>query len=317
LRQSPQLHKLVYQLFINAYIEMKPEFDWSLIRTFFSVMEQGSLLAAARRLGMSQPTLGRHINQLEQQLNVVLFERTGRALVPTKAAQQLAIHAAAMNSNADALARSLVEADSQLRGTVRITASQIVASMVLPNILQRLHQEAPDIAVEIVASNTLSNLLRREADIAIRMVRPQQSSLIAKKIAAIGVCVCAHESYIARRGSPRTAEELIHHDLIGFDTDETIIRGFQQFGAAITRDAFHIRTDDHVVMWESVRAGLGIGFVSHHLAKRDAQIEVLLPKLTLPVLPVWLTVHREIRTTPRIRAVYDFLAKEIPIAVAS
>jgi DNA-binding transcriptional LysR family regulator len=295
---------------------MKPEFDWSLIRTFFSVMEYGSLLAAARRLGMSQPTLGRHINQLETQLNVVLFERTGHALVPTKAAQQLAIHAAAMNSSADALARSLIETDSTLRGTVRITASQIVASMVLPTILQRLHQVAPDIAIEIVASNTISNLLRREADIAIRMVRPQQSTLIAKKIAAIGVCVCAHESYIARRGYPRTPAELIHHDLIGYDTDETIIRGFQQFGTSITRDAFHLRTDDHVVMWESLRTGMGIGFVAQHLVKRDAQMQVLLPKLKLPVLPVWLTVHREIRTTPRIRTVYDFLAKEIPIAVA-
>ena len=162
---------------------MKPDPDWTLIRSFLAVMESGSLLAAARRLGASQPTLGRHIAQFEQQLGVALFERTGRALLPTAAARKLAEHAQAMQAGADALARSLVAVDTPMQGTVRIAASQSVACYLLPQLLARLRQQLPAIAIVLVSSNAITNLLRREADIAIRMVRPQQTSLITKRIA--------------------------------------------------------------------------------------------------------------------------------------
>ena len=271
-------------------------FDWSLIRSFLAALDHGSLLGAARVLKTSQPTLGRHIAELENQLGVVLFERTGRGLVPTATALQLAESARGMEAGALQLARTLTGAQAQTLGTVRITASQPVAVQLLPPLLARMRMALPDIQVELVASNQVSNLLRREADIAVRMVRPDQGSLVAKKIGGVGVGAYAHRSYLARRNSLRQPTDLMQHDLIGSDTDTTILRGFQA-----------------VVQWQAVRAGLGIGFVADYMARSEPNVIRVLPGLlSIPALPMWLAVHREIRTNKRIRAVYDFLAEALP-----
>ena len=290
-------------------------FDWTLMRSFLAVLERGSLLAAARQLGSSQPTLGRHVAELESQLGTALFERTGRGLVPTRVALSIADHARAMADSADAIGRTLTGQSKQLVGAVRITAVQTVAVHLLPPILARLRAQEPGIAIEVVASNAISNLLRREADIAIRMVRPEQSSLIARRIGSLDVGAYAHENYLRRRGVPETLADLRQHDLIGFDQGDLIIRWFEKAGVAIGRDAFAIRSDDHLVLWEALRAGLGIGFAATWLGDRETAVRRILPDV-ISAIPVWLTVHREIRSSARIRAVYNFLAQAIPEALA-
>jgi DNA-binding transcriptional LysR family regulator len=171
----------------------------------------------------------------------------------------------------------------------------------------------PDIQVELVSSNQVSNLLRREADIAVRMVRPEQGTLVAKKIGDVGLGAYAHRSYLARRSPLRQPIDLLQHDLIGNDADPSILRGFQALGYPVGREAFVLRTDDFVVQWQAVRAGLGIGFLAHYMARTDPDVLQVLDKvLKVPDLPMWLAVHREIRTNPRIRAVYDFLAEALP-----
>jgi DNA-binding transcriptional LysR family regulator len=291
-------------------------FDWTLMQSFLAVLERGSLLAAARSLGSSQPTLGRHVAELERQLGVLLFERTGRGLVPTQLALALAEHARSMAGSAAAIGRTLTGQSRQLAGAVRITASQTVAVHLLPPLLVRLRQLEPAIAIEVVAANTISNLLRREADIAIRMVRPDQASLVTRRIGQVSVGAYAHQEYLRRRGTPRTPADLLRHDLIGMDQEDLIIRSFQAQGQFIGRDAFGIRSDDHLVLWEALRAGLGIGFAATWLAKREPLVQQVLPELVIPPLPVWLTVHREIRASARIRAVYGYLAQAIPAALA-
>lgn len=292
---------------------MPQNFDWSLIRSFLAALDQGSLLGAARVLKTSQPTLGRHIAELESQLGVVLFERTGRGLVPTATALQLAEAARGMEAGALQLTRTLTGAQAQTLGTVRVTASQPVAAQLLPPLLARMRMALPDIQVELVASNQVSNLLRREADIAVRMVRPDQGTLVAKKIGAVGVGAYAHRSYLARRSAIRQPTDLLQHDLIGSDTDTTILRGFQAMGYAVGPEAFVLRTDDLVVQWQAVRAGVGVGFVADYMARSDPDVLPVLPGLLpIPALPMWLAVHREIRTNRRIRAVYDFLADGLP-----
>ncbi|MBK6593870.1 MAG: LysR family transcriptional regulator [Burkholderiales bacterium] len=292
-------------------------FDWSLIRSFLAALDQGSLLGAARQLKTSQPTLGRHIAELESQWGVVLFERTGRGLVPTATALQLAESARAMEAGALQLSHTLTGAQSQSTGTVRITASLPVAVQLLPPILAQMRLALPDIQVELVSSNQVSNLLRREADIAVRMVRPDQGTLVAKKIGSVGVGAYAHRSYLARRSPPRLPADLLQHDLIGNDTDPSILRGFQALGYPVSREAFVLRTDDFIVQWQAVRAGLGIGFLADYMARSDPDVRpVLAGALPIPALPMWLAVHREIRTNPRIRAVYDLLAEALPLALA-
>jgi DNA-binding transcriptional LysR family regulator len=260
--------------------------------------------------------MGRHIAELEQQLGAVLFERTGRGLVATPLALAIADSARAMELNATAIETTISGQSRRIEGAVRITASQAVAVHLLPPLLARLRAQEPRIALEVVASNALSDLLRREADIAVRMVRPEQSSLIARRIGAVAVGAYAHQDYLRRRGAPRDPEDLLRHELIGFDHDDLIVRSFAAHGLPIGRDAFGIRSDDHLVQWEALRAGLGVGFAAAWLAAREPQLQRVLPKMPIPALPMWLTVHREIRTSARIRTVYDFLAAAIPAAIA-
>jgi DNA-binding transcriptional LysR family regulator len=294
----------------------RPSFDWRLVRSFLAALDHGSLLGAARTLHASQPTLGRHIAELESQLGVVLFERTGRGLVPTATALKLADAARSMAEGADQLARTLTGAQAQHTGTVRISASTPVAVQILPPILSRMRQALPDIQVELVASNTVSNLLRREADIAVRMVRPDQGSLVARKIGDVAMGAFAHRAYLARRSPIRQPTDLMSHELIGADTDTAILDGFKALGYPATKDLFAFRTDDLIVQWQAVRAGLGIGFVASYLARSDTDVVQVLPDaLRIPPLPMWLAVHREIRTSRLIRSVYDFLAGALPDAI--
>jgi DNA-binding transcriptional LysR family regulator len=198
---------------------------------------------------------------------------------------------------------------------VRITASQPVACILLPPVLARMRLALPDVQVELVSSNQVNNLLRREADIALRMVQPDQSSLVAKRIAKVTLGAYAHRDYLRRRGTPKQPQDLLAHELVGDDRDGVILRGFAALGFPVTAEAFALRTDDLIAYIAAVRAGLGIGFIADYVARTDNQLVPLLPMLKIPPLPVWLTVHREIRTSQRIRAVYDFLGHAVAQAL--
>lgn len=294
---------------------MNTNFDWTLVRSFLAALDQGSLLGAARALRSSQPTIGRHIAELESQLGVALFERTGRGLKPLEMALKLADSARAMELSAHQLQRSVSGLNDAVRGTVRITASQPVACVLLPPLLVRMQLALPEVQVELVASNEVSNLLRREADIAIRMVQPDQTSVVTKRIGKVTLGTYAHRSYLQRAGTPRDLAGLLAHTLIGNDKNDDIVRGFAALGYPVAREQFAFRTDDLMAHWQAVRAGVGIGFIADYVARTDADVIAVLPMLKIPALPVWLAVHREIRTSKRIRAVYDFLGDAIPGAL--
>ena len=290
-------------------------FDWSLVRSFLAVLDAGSLMGAARQLQAQQPTLSRHVAELEAQLGTPLFERTGRGVTPTAAALAMADAARQMEAGADALSRSLFKQRELDVGTVRIAASQVAAAWLLPPVLAALQQAEPGISVELVASNQITNLLRREADIAVRMLRPAQSSLVVRKLGEVAVGAYAHRSYLKRAGTPRRPEELLAHRLIGYDRDETILRGFAKMGFKVKREDFAFRTDDQVSYASLVGAGAGIGFLGHFSVRSLPDVQRVLPQLAIPPLPCWLAVHREIRASKLVRRVYDFLAEAIPQAL--
>jgi len=290
-------------------------FDWALVRSFLAVLDAGSLMGAARKLGARQPTLSRHLAELESQLGMPLFERTGRGVTPTAAGLAIADAARQMESGADALALALAGRRAATSGSVRITTSQVAACWLLPPVLAALQVEEPGIQVELVASNQLSNLLRREADIAVRMVRPAQGSLIARKLAEIPIIAAAHADYLARAGTPRLPADLLRHRLIGYDRDDTIVRGYAALGVALQPQSFSLRTDDQVAYGRLVAAGAGIGFVAKYNIAHWPGVQQVLPELKIPPLPCWLAVHREIRGNAVVRRVYDFLAKALPTAL--
>jgi DNA-binding transcriptional LysR family regulator len=287
------------------------EFDWNLIKSFVAVAETGSLSAAARSLTASQPTLGRHIGELEQALGVTLFRRGRRGYELTEAGSTLYERGRAVSVQANSFSLLALGSVEAIEGTVRIAASEVVAACVLPRMMARLGAEEPGIEVEIVASNQVENLLRRDADIAIRMVRPAQNELVARKVTDIALCLCAAKSYLDRHGRPGRPAELAHHPMVGFDRSDDIIRGLTAHGIPVSRSSFRFRTDNQIVLWEAVRAGNGIGIGQEPLVERDPDMEKLLAGVPLPNLPVWLAMHRDVRTSLRIRRVADFLHEEL------
>lgn len=286
-------------------------FDWTLIRSFLAVLDAGSLMGAARALGAQQPTLGRHIAELEAQLGTPLFERTGRGVVPTTAALAIADAARQMQNSAEQLSRSALQRKVSTTGTVRITASEVAACYLLPPLLMQLQREEPGIEIELLASNKVENLLRREADIAVRMVRPAQQSLVARKLGEIPIVVAAHESYLKAHGTPRKLDDLLQHRLIGYDRDDTILRGFAAMGFAVNPSSFCLRTDNQLAYGRLVAEGAGIGFVARSNLRHWPGVRPVLPMLKIPPLPCWLAVHREIRGSALVRRVYDYLAEAI------
>lgn len=294
---------------------MDKEPDWSLWRSFGAVIEEGSLSAAARRLGLSQPTLGRHIDALEQSLGTILFDRTLSGFKPTEQALRL-FEPVASAQRALAEASMLAEGgNAGLDGTVRITSSTVTAHFILPPLLRDLREQFPHIAIELLPSDSVENLLLREADIAVRMFRPTQLELIARKIGESPLIACAHASYLQRHGTPQTIADLAAHDLIGFDRSTLMIEVARTLGFPMTRESFAFRTDSQTAIWQLLTAGVGISFAQECLINTTPGMVALLPELKLPPLEVWLTTHRELFTSRRIRAIYDRLAETLPAAL--
>lgn len=284
------------------------QLDWGLIQSFLAVTANGSLSAAALALGSSQPTLSRQIARLEAEIGAALFERAPRGLRLTVAGQALVEPARRMQEAAQALSLRAAAQDAGLAGTVRLTASEIVAGFVLPPLLLELRQHHPEIQIELVASDQIDDLLTREADIAVRMTRPEQGELIGRKISDYPLGLYAHRDYVTRCGGTLSAAHWQDYEWVGLDRSPLMLRHFNAQGFAITRGFFPFRCDNQIVGWQAVRAGLGIGAGLMRVAEQMPELVRVLPELTIPPLPVWLTAHRELRDTPRLRAVYDFLA---------
>jgi DNA-binding transcriptional LysR family regulator len=274
-----------------------------------AVAEHGSLSAAARALHASQPTLGRQIRAIEEQLGVELFHRTDRGFALTELGESLLPSAQAMRRAVHDIELGAAGKGESIEGPVRITSSIVLATFHLPRIVAELRREEPLIAIELVPSDESTNLHFREADIAVRMYRPTQLDLVTQHLGDLRLGVFASKLYAERRGLPVTAADLLEHDVIGFDRDTSILDGFRAGGLPVDRNFFKVRCDDQVAYWELVRAGCGIGFGQRSIAARDpALVEVPL-ELGLPRLELWLTAHEAVRSAPRVRRIWDRLAR--------
>ncbi len=286
-------------------------FDWNQVRAFLATVEEGSLSAAARALGQSQPTLGRQISALETSLGVVLFERVGRGLEITPSGLELLDHVRAMGEAAGRISLAASGRSQVIEGQVRISASDVWGAHILPPILHQLRDTAPGIEVEVVATSALSDLRRREADIAIRHVRPTEAELITRHVRDSTAGIYASPRWIARHGRPTCADDLNDACFIGFGTDERLITGLNSIGLSLTRQNFKLISESGVVAWEMVRHGLGIGVMMDEVAQTTPDVERILPDLPPFEVPIWLTTHRELHTSRRIRLVYDLLASAL------
>lgn len=284
--------------------------DWTLCRSFLAVAETGSLSAAARKLHLSQPTLGRHVADFEAALGTPLFTRQPRGLAPTEAALALIPAARAMQEAAARL--SLVAAGRQeaLEGPVRLTASRVVSHFLLPPMLARLRAAEPGIEIELVPSDSTENLLYREADIALRMYRPTQADMVTRHLTDLPMALYGAKPFLDRHGRPESLQDLLRFDLVGFDRSDLMLRMMASLGLSRKREDFPLRCDDQLVYWNLVRAGCGLGAAQTVIGDAEPLVERIAPFLQLPALPVWLTVPEALRHTPRVRRVMDHLAQE-------
>ena len=285
--------------------------DWSLLQSFIAVAGEGSLSGAARALGGSQPTMGRHIGALEAALAVRLFERTAGGLELTPTGIELLDHARRMAEAANRLSLAAEGRAEAIAGTIRLTASEIVATYILPGILTALRRAEPEIEIELVASDRTENLLQREADIAVRMYRPTQADVFTRKVGDLRVGMFAAEAYVARRGAAQSMEDFHGHDIIGYDRGDENIRGFRAAGLDVGRRFFSFRCDNQVVCWRMVVAGYGIGFNQIAIGEAEPGVKRISIDAELPSLPAWLTAHSELKTSHRVRRVFDFLAEAL------
>ncbi|MEM0990623.1 MAG: LysR family transcriptional regulator [Pseudomonadota bacterium] len=288
-------------------------FDWNHAKAFLATAEEGSLSAAARALGLSQPTLSRQVATFEKQLSVVLFERTGRALTLTKSGLELVDHIRAMASAANMVALTAAGQSQTIEGTVRITASDMMSAYTLPPILKELRTLAPHLEIDIVADNDVRDLLLREADIAVRHVRPEQPSLMAKRIREETARFYAVRAYLDVHGTPMADGDLSEHQFISFVDTSSMLGYLLPTGLALTRDNFRLSSHSGPVAWELARHGLGIAVMSDAIAGRFPEFEPVLTDIEPFVFPTWLVTHRELHTSRRIRLVFDHLADALTV----
>lgn len=284
-------------------------FDWNHVRAFLATVEEGSLSAAARATGQTQPTLGRQVAALEEAIGVTLFERVGRSLTLTESGAQLVDHVRAMGEAASRISLAASGQSRSVEGLVRISASDVASTYQLPRVLRLLRDTAPGVEVEIVASNAISDLLRRDADIALRHVRPEQPELIARKLRDSNAYLYATPEYLARVGRPDTLQDLNRASFIAYGPPDEMLGHLVAIGLPISRDNIRYHSVSGVVGWQLVRDGLGVGVMSEDVADLSPEVVRLLPDMAPLTIPTWLVSHRELITSNRIRLVFDVLAE--------
>lgn len=286
-------------------------FDWNSARAFCATADAGSLSSAARKLGLTQPTLSRQVAALEAELGVVLFERVGKRLVLTDTGRGLLEHARTMAAAADEMQLAAAGKLQDVAGRVVISATDAFSAYLMPEIVAHIRELAPQITIAVVATDSISDLRRREADIAIRHVRPTEAELIGRFVVEMSAHFYANEAWVARNGLPRTIAELGKVELLGFEPVEKFVEHLNKAGIGVTADQCRIVSANAVTLWEMTRRGLGVGMMLRACAERMPGLVQLLPDLPGTPVPVWLVTHRELHTSKRVRLVFDAIAARL------
>lgn len=287
------------------------KFDWNHARAFLVTAEEGSLSAAAKVLGITQPTLGRQVTALEAALSVVLFERYGRGLELTPTGRALLEHVKAMATAANQFSLQAAGQSDAIEGRVRLSATDSMAAFLLPPILRDLREAFPKITIELLATNALSDLRRREADIAIRATEPTQPDLIARKLKDFYAYLYATPEYLLQHNAGKQMKDLAGCAFIGFDCNAPLIKTFSEQGLGVDDAQFCIATQNHIVHWELVKAGMGVGIMMSDVGDAEPAVVRACEQFQPYAGTLWLVAHRELRHNRRVKVVFDFLAERL------
>ncbi len=285
------------------------DIDWGLIRSFIQTARDGSLSAAAKSLGVSQPTLSRNIQMLEQQTKLQLFQRSTKGLTLTEAGEKLIDAAKQMEDASDLFQRQTTGLSEELEGDIRISANEIVGIYLLPPALTSFRAKHPKVHIEIEITNQSTSLSKRDADIALRMYRPTQPDLVARRLPDLPLGFFASKNYIEQHGLPTSAEDFRKHHIIGFDKDMTFITAAQNMGFDLSPQDFDFRTDYLPAQINLARFDGGIVGTHVGLAQQYPELEQILDWLPLPPLEFWIVCHGDTAYNARIREMTQFLGQ--------
>ena len=291
--------------------------NWDLYRSLLAVLEHGSLSAAARELGLTQPTLGRHIEALEEALGQQLFTRSQQGLAPSEAALALKPFAEVLAATSASLVRAAADIKGRVSGTVRISASEMIGVEVLPLIIARLQEDHPELEVELSTTDAVEDVLNREADIAVRMTEPTQKALIARHVGAIPLGMFAHRRYLERQGTPTSWDDLGNHRFIGYDRQGAFARAVAKLIPGAENARFAFRADSNLAQFAAVKAGSAIGICQVNLAREcEDLVPLFAEEFRLP-LQTWIVMHEDLRGSPRCRATFDALVRGLGAYIAT
>lgn len=288
----------------------KFKFDWNRVHAFLVTAQEGSLSKAARALGSTQSTLSRQVSGLEKELNVSLFERVGKGLELTPSGMELLEHARVMGDAAMRLSLTASGQSTAIEGNVCISTSKIMAAYMMPGIVKKLRQKAPGIKIELLATDEESDLKRREADIAIRAFRPKQPSLITRRLSKVSAPLYIAKSYFDELGRPSSLEAFSKANFIGLGNDDFFLQLLNSRGMNLTTENFTLSSEDRLVQLELIKHGLGIGIMPKEIGDKDASLMPVLTQLEPFEAEMWLVTHRELRTSRRIKLVFDLIVSE-------
>ncbi|WP_223788839.1 LysR family transcriptional regulator [Marinicella meishanensis] len=286
-------------------------FNWNHAKAFLKTVETGSLSAAAVDLGMTQPTLGRQVTALEEELGVVLFERVGRGLVLTPNGEQLLDHVRKMAQSADHLSMLASGQNENIAGKIIITATDVMAFHVLPSIIIALRRAEPELSVEVIASNSASDLLRREADIALRAFRPTEPELIGRKLRDDESYLYAANTYLQQLGNPDRPDQFSQANFLGFKDNQRYLETLRGWGFALHDGHFSVICESLIIHWQMVLEGAGVGVMAGAIGDHEPRVRRIVPTLPPFISELWLVTHRELKTNLRVRRVFDFLAHHL------
>ncbi|MCF4097789.1 LysR family transcriptional regulator [Maritalea mediterranea] len=287
------------------------DFDWSKVRAFLVAAEEGSFSAAARALGIAQPTLGRQIEALEQELKVTLFERDGRGITLTPSGLELLAHARKMGDAAGAFSLAAHGQSSAIEGRVSIAAAEMFAATELPPIITELRRSEPKLEIELVVSNRASDLHRREADIALRFFRPTEPDLYARKLMDVQAQLYASDAYLTQFNPPLTLDNINRAEFISLDSENVVMHGLNAHGMNLTEANFPLQVDSYVVMWNLMKSGAGVCIMDTSVGDREPGVRRVLPDFPSLNFSMWLVAHRELKTNRRVRRVFDYLVEKL------
>jgi len=289
-------------------------FDWNDLRYLLAVSRQGSTLAAARALGVNQSTVHRRLVALERQAGLRLVHRHPTGYKLTEMGEQLLPAFAHVEESAERLRRAILALQHELTGTVRLTCPEpVLARIVASGFVDRFQDRYPGLRIEFVISDRFVDLAAGGADVAFRSGEASDERLIGRKIADSTWAIYASHAYVGRHGRPRSIDDLLQHDLIGFDGAMESHRATQWLAGALPGARVVARNSSVLGVLSAVKSGLGIAPLPTPIGDAEVDLVQVLPPVRELARAWYLLCHPDQRTTPRISAFFDFVVEELAV----